>query len=166
MSQTTPVLGTPTRPALTPTGTSRPVELAVLDSIAAAHAPETFLRIVLHRPDGGASIRYGWTTGGPTLGDRIDTQALAAGLDFADWLEITDRSSQHSTRGRIQIQACPLRPVLADVTGGHRAPEARREGLRRVIRCAAQTTGQAPSPSLPSLPRWYGVGPTLLNRTP
>ncbi|MFG2404209.1 hypothetical protein ACGFR8_07695 [Streptomyces brevispora] len=161
MQHTAPVLGTPPRPVLTPTGDPGPVELAVLDSIAAGHDPETFLWIVIHRPDGGAGIRYAWTAGGTTLGDRVDDHAMTAGLDFADWLEITDRNSQHSTRGRINIQACALRPILADVTNGYRAPEDRREGLRRVIRCAAETTGQTPHPGFP---RWFGVGPALLNR--
>lgn len=154
------VLDAPTRPSLTPTGDPRPVELAVLNSIAAGHEPETFLWIVTHRPDGGASIRYAWTTGGPALGDRVDTLALGAGLDFADWLEITDRNSTRSTRGRIEIQACALRPTLADVTSGQRAPEARRDGIRRIIRCAAGLTGQTPHPGIP---RWGGVGPALVH---
>lgn len=161
MQPTTPVLDTPAPPALIPTGDRRPVELAIADSIAASHEPETFLWIAFHRPDGGATLRYAWTAGGPALGDRIDRLALAAGLDVADWLDITDRHSHQSTRGRIDIQACALRPALADVTSGHRAPEERRDGIRRIIRCAAETTGQTPRPGIP---RWIGVGPTLLNR--
>ncbi|MFE4329684.1 hypothetical protein ACFRQM_09530 [Streptomyces sp. NPDC056831] len=160
MQHTTPVLDAPAPPALTPTDDPRPVELAALDGIVAAHDPETFLWIVFHRPDGGARIRYAWTTGGPALGDRIDNLAMAVGLDCADWLEIGDRHCQHSSRGRIDIQAYPLRPVLADVTGGIRAPEDRRDGVQRIIRCAAETTGQTPRPGVP---RWLGVGPTLIN---
>ncbi|MFC8463375.1 hypothetical protein [Streptomyces sp. NPDC057250] len=154
-------LTTPTRPALTPTDDRRPVELALVSSIAADYPPETFLWIVFHRPDGGATVRYAWTTGGPALGDRIDRLALASALDYADWLDITDRNARHSTRGRIAIQACALRPVLADVTHGHRAPDDRRAALRRFIDCAGEATGQTPRPGLP---RWHGVGPALLNR--
>ncbi|MFF5045621.1 hypothetical protein [[Kitasatospora] papulosa] len=152
-------LDAPAPPALTPTGDPFPVELAVIDSIASGHEPETLLRVVFYRPDGGASIRYAWTAGGPELGDRIDRLALAAGLDFADWLDLTEAHCDVTTRGRIEIQAYALRPILADVTSGCRAPDERREGLQRILRCAAETTGQTPRPGFP---RWYGVGPTLL----
>ncbi|MCP9209633.1 hypothetical protein [Streptomyces cucumeris] len=123
--------------------------------------PETFLWINFHRPDGGVRVWYAWTDGGTVLGDRIDGLALATGLDFADWLHIGDRYCEHSTRGRIAIQAYALRPILADVQNGVRGPEDRRDGLRRVIACAAAKTGQTPRPGVP---RWLGVGPTLLNR--
>lgn len=157
---TTPVLiECPT--VLTPTDDARPVELAVVDSIAGEFEPETFLWFVFHRPDGGARVRYAWTEGGHLLGDQTDRLALAHGLDFADWLHIGDRHCQHTTRGRIAIQAYALRPVLADVQAGVRSPDDRRAGLRRFLECAAERTGQTP---VPGLPRWLGVGPALLNR--
>ncbi|BCK73991.1 hypothetical protein Srufu_079440 (plasmid) [Streptomyces libani subsp. rufus] len=146
---------------LVPTGDPKPVEKAAVDGVVEGFEPETFLWIVFHRPDGGARIWYAWTAGGTTLGDRIDQLALASGLDCADWLHIGDQHCQQSTRGRIAIQAYALRPMLTDVQSGVRSPDDRRDGLRRVIACAADTTGQTPRPGVP---RWLGVGPTLLNR--
>ena len=152
----------PPSPALLiPTGDAKPVEKAAVDSIVDGFQPETFLWIVFHRPDGGARVWYAWTTGGTDLGDHIDRLAVAVGLDSADWFHIGDRHCQHSTRGRIAIQAYPLRPILADVEDGVRSPEDRREGLRRVVRKAAEMTGQTPGALTP---RWLGVGPTLLNQ--
>lgn len=146
---------------LVPTNDRAPVEHAVVDDIASTAEPETFLWITFHRPDGGATIRYAWTAGGETLGNHIDQLALAAGLDGADWLHITDRNCQHSTRGRITIDAYLLRPVLADVQNRVRCPEPRRDGIRRVIASAIDATG---SPAQPVVPRWPGVGPSLLAR--
>ncbi|MFC8676749.1 hypothetical protein ACFUEN_29190 [Streptomyces griseorubiginosus] len=147
---------------LVPSADPRPVELAVVDGIVAEHEPETFLWIVFPRPDGGSTIRYAWTEGGAPLGDRVDQLALTLGLDAADWLHIGDRNSQLSTRGRIRIEAYALRAVLADVQNGIRSPEQRRDGIRRILVCAADITGQT---ARPGIPRWLGVGPTLLNRT-
>lgn len=161
MQHSTLTLDAPAPHTLTPTGDPRPVQLAALDGIIAAHDPETFLWIVFHRPDGGTNIRHAWTAGGTALGDRVDRLALAAGLDCVDWLEIGDRHCQPSTRGRINIEAYALRPVLSDVTSGVHAPEDRRASVLRVINCAAETTGQTPRPGLP---RWVGMGPTLLSR--
>ncbi|MFJ4787629.1 hypothetical protein [Streptomyces sp. NPDC088794] len=144
-----------------PVTSRKPVELAVIDSIASQQEPETFLWIVFYRPDGGATIHHAWTGNGAVLGDRIDHLALAMGLDCADWLHITDLHCQQSTRGRIAISAYALRPLLADVQHVTRCPELRRDGIRRVIACAAETTGQTPRPGIP---RWTGVGPSLLNR--
>ncbi|MET9896854.1 hypothetical protein ABZZ47_43150 [Streptomyces sp. NPDC006465] len=64
---------------LTPTDDPTSVEKAVADSITADFEPETFLRIVLHRPDGGARIWYAWTAGGHPLGDRIAHGGVAEG---------------------------------------------------------------------------------------
>jgi hypothetical protein len=154
------MITTAPRPALlVPTGDPTPVERAAADGIAAGFPPETFLWIEFHRPDGGARIWYAWTAGGQPLGDRVDHLALAAGLDATDWLHIGDRHCAHSTRGRIAIQAYPLRPVLADVQGGVRGPLDRREALRRVITCAADMTGQTPRAAAPG---WLGFGPALL----
>ncbi|MFJ8606308.1 hypothetical protein ACIRH0_03840 [Streptomyces sp. NPDC093675] len=149
-------------PPLAPTSGRTPLQQAVLDDITSLHAPETFLWIVCPRPDGSAVIRYSWTRGGAPLGDRIDQLALAAGLDAADWLHIGDRHSQPSTHGRIKIEAYPLRRILADVQSGVRIPEVRREGIRRVIESAAEMSGHT---TLRGLPRWVGVGPTLLARS-
>lgn len=150
-----------TRPLLIPTDNPTPVEKAAVDGILDNFAPETFLWIVFHRPDGGARIWYAWTEGGQPLGEQVDQHALAAGLDAADWLHIGDRHCEHSTRGRIDIQAYALRPVLADIRSGVRGPDDRRDGIRRFIACAAAETGQAPRPGVP---RWLGMGPTLLAR--
>lgn len=146
---------------LTPTGDPKPVEKAVVDGILDDFEPETFLWIVFHRPDGGAHIWYAWTAGGTPLGEQADRAALAAGMDFADWLHIGDRHRQDTTRGRIDIQAYALRPILADVQAGVRGSEDRREDLRRVLGVASEMTGQTPRTFSP---RWLGFGPTLLNR--
>jgi hypothetical protein len=149
------------RPTFTPTSDQAPVVRAVLDGITGQHEPETFLWIVHHRPDGGATIHYRWTTGGQPLGDRVDGAALAAGLDAADWLHIGDRHCKRSTRGRFAIEAYALRPVLADVDNGVRCPEDRRAGILRVIARAAEETGQS---ARPGCPRWLGMGPALVSR--
>ncbi|MFD4886431.1 hypothetical protein, partial [Kitasatospora sp. NPDC058402] len=134
---------------LTPTDDPTPVEKAVVDGIAADFDPETFLWIVFHRPDGGARIWYAWTVGGHPLGDRVDHAALAAGYDCSDWFWIGNRHLTKHTRGRITIDAYPLRPVEADVRGGVRAPETERDGLRRLIDTAWSMSGR-PAPSRPS----------------
>ncbi|MGW2116035.1 hypothetical protein [Streptomyces zhihengii] len=156
------VTGTATSPALlVPTGDARPVEKAAVDGIMDGFEPQSFLWITFHRPDGGARVWYAWTEGGTDLGDRTDRQALAAGLDSADWFHIGDRHCQQSSRGRIAIHAYRLRPVLADVQNGVRSPEDRRDTLRRMVRIAGERTGQTPHTLMP---RWLGVGPALLNR--
>lgn len=158
-------MSTPTlveRPALlTPSEDTQPVELAVVDSVTGLFDPETFLVLVFPRPDGGLRVRFAWTAGGTELGDRIDRDALARGLDCADHAHITEAHARRSWRGRVRIDAHPLRPILADVLAGVRADEERRAGIRRVIDCAAAQTGQA---ARPGVPRWLGVGPDLLNR--
>ncbi|MET9973898.1 hypothetical protein ACFYOI_03720 [Streptomyces microflavus] len=149
---------------LTPNTDSAPLLNALAQSIAASHPPETWLWINFHRPDGGVNVRYAWTAGGHELGDRIDLLAVATPLDSADWLHIISEHAQTSTRGRIEIQAHPLRPILADVQASVRCPDDRRNALLRAIACAAEHTGQTPRPGTP---RWVGVGPTLLaRRTP
>lgn len=146
-----------------PTHDRSPVEHAVAESIASAFEPETFICITFHRPDGGARQRYAWTDGGAELGDRIDREALATGLDAADTFHITDLHIQTSHRGRIRIDAHPLRPILADVLARVRCPEDRRAALNRFLEYAAHHNGQ----TTPRTPRWMGVGPTLLaRRTP
>lgn len=144
---------------LAPTNDATAVEKAVVYDLADGSEPETFLQINFHRPIGGVRIRYAWTSGGQPLGDHIDQIALAKGLDAADWLHIGNRHQQTSTRGRIEIWTYTLRPVLADVVGGDRSPEERREGLRRVVRAASRATGQ---PFRTLTPRWLGFGPVLL----
>ncbi|MEU5978522.1 hypothetical protein [Streptomyces sp. NPDC047315] len=147
---------------LAPSGDPSPVEQAVADSIAGDHPPETFLYLVFHRPDGGARVWYAWTAGGHPLGDDIDRRALAAPLDAADWLHYLARHVQRSTRGRVQIDAHPLRPLLADLQAGVRAPDHERGTVRRMIELAADLTGQ-PRPAERPV-RWVGVGPDLLTR--
>ncbi len=137
------------------------MEKAAVDSILTGYGTEMFVSFAFHRPDGGCHIWHAWTDRGPALGDRVDQLALATGLDAADWLHIGDRHSQVSRRGRIRIEAYPLRPLLADVQAGERCPEERRAGLRRVLEAAAAEYGRA---APPGLPRWIGYGPTLVNR--
>jgi hypothetical protein len=146
--------------ALTPHDDPTPVEQAAVDGIAADFPPETFLWIVFHRPDGGARVWYAWTTGGHPLGNDIDRRALAQPLDAADWLHITGRHVERRTRGRIRIDAHPLRPILADLQAGVRAPDDERVKLRRMVNMAADMTGQARPVERPI--RWTGVGPDLL----
>jgi hypothetical protein len=146
---------------LIPTGDPKPVEKAVVDSILDDFEPETFLWIVFHRPDGGAHVWYAWTVGGHPLGDKIDQAALAAGYDTADWLHITNRHRTDHHRGRVEIQAHLLRPIEADVRNGHRDSGTTRDGVRRILATAAEMAGQYRSADAP-VPRWMGVGPTLL----
>ncbi|MGW3308147.1 hypothetical protein ACWDG9_16355 [Streptomyces sp. NPDC001073] len=155
------LLATQPPPSLRPTDDPAPVEKTLVASIAADFEPETFLWIHFRRADGGTRIRYAWTTGGEPLGDHIDSLATAAGLDAADWLHIADRHQQTTTRGRIEIWAYPLRPVLGDVTSGVRGPEARREDLRRLLNKASEITRQQPRTLTP---RWLGFGPVLTAR--
>ncbi|MYX33438.1 MULTISPECIES: hypothetical protein [unclassified Streptomyces] len=149
------------RTLLTPTGDQRPVERAAVDSILDVHPPEMFLWIVFTKPDGGARVWHAWTDGGTGLGDRIDGLATAAGMDAADWLHIGDRHCQQSSRGRIEIQAYPLRPVLADVQAGVRGPDDRRTTLREFVDLAAELNGQRRRPGEPP---WLGYGPAVVNR--
>ncbi|MFI6883799.1 hypothetical protein [Streptosporangium canum] len=134
---------------------------AVVDGIADGFEPETFLWLTFRRPDGGASIRYAWTGGGQPLGDHIDRLAVAAGCDAADWLHIAERHQQTTARGRVEIWAYALRPMLADVQSGARGPQERRESLARVLATAAEIMGQRPRTLIP---RWLGFGPALLQR--
>ncbi|MFC7869674.1 hypothetical protein ACFUS2_00740 [[Kitasatospora] papulosa] len=151
----------PTTSTLTPTNNSEPVLQALVQSIATGHPPETWLRIAFHKPCGGVSIRYAWTAGGDELGDHIDLLAQSTGFDAADWMHITNEHAQISIRGRIETQAHLLRPILRDIEAGTHCPQDFRDGLHRLLDCAAEQTGQ---PRRPGWPRWVGVGPTLLAR--
>ncbi|MBK3630305.1 hypothetical protein JHN59_37030 [Streptomyces sp. MBT49] len=148
-------------PTLTPSEDRRPVELALAESILTVHEPETFLAVTFYRPDGGCRVRYAWTAGGADLGDRIDVLARGLGLDAADNFHITDLHVRTTSRGRVEIHAHPLRPILADVEAGVRSPEERRAKLREFIAIAARETGQTPRRT--SFP-WLGVGPRLINQ--
>lgn len=148
---------------LLPTGNPKPVEKAVVEGIVDDFEPETFLWIVFHRPDGGAHVWYAWTAGGIPLGEHIDQHALAAGFDASDWLHITGRHRTDHHRGRVETQAHPLRPIEADLRNGARSPESERDKLRRLLDGARDMAGQPPRPDA-TVPRWIGVGPTLLHR--
>jgi hypothetical protein len=137
---------------LAPTGDAAPVERAVVLDAAVDHPPQTLLSVTVQVP-GGARVWKAWTTGGLLLGDRIDQYALAAGRDGADWLHLTTRHEQFSTRGRVEIRAYPLRPVHADLTAGVQAPGLIREALRRAVALA----GRPPETVAP----WLGFGPAL-----
>ncbi|MYR62352.1 hypothetical protein GTY54_41190, partial [Streptomyces sp. SID625] len=97
----------------TASGDVRAVQLAVVSSIANDFAPEMYLGIAFHRLDGGLTVWHAWTDRGDVLGDQVDGRALARRLDAADWLHIGDRHSTVSQRGRIRVEAYPLRPILA-----------------------------------------------------
>ncbi|MEU7323337.1 hypothetical protein ABZ682_22720 [Streptomyces griseoviridis] len=147
---------------LHPAGSNvKPLERAVVHEVLDDFGPETYLGFAFYRPDGGCNLWHGWTEGADDLGDQVDRLALASGLDCGDWLNIGNLHSTVTHRGRIRIEAYPLRPILADVQAGVRCPEDRRAGLRRLLECAAEQTGQTP---VPGLPRWVGFGPVLLNR--
>lgn len=155
-------VATPPARLITPTSGDRsPVELAVISETIEEYGPEVYLGFTFHRPDGGANLWHGWTDGGPELGDLVDGVALAARLDAADWLHIGDRHRTTTDRGRVRIEAYPLRPVLADVHNGERSDEPRRQTLIRFLDVAAAQTGQ-PRPAL-ALPLWPGFGPARLN---
>ncbi|WP_331727342.1 hypothetical protein OG871_40115 (plasmid) [Kitasatospora sp. NBC_00374] len=149
---------------LAPTSDPTPVEKAVVDGIVGDHAPETFLWIVFHRPDGSARVWYAWTAGGHPLGDRIDQAALAAGYDCSDWFHIGSRHLTKHTRGRVTTDAYPLRPIEADVRNGVHAPESERDGLRRVIDTAWSQCGRPRRTPTHGVGPWLGVGPALLTR--
>ena len=151
----------PTELTLTPTDDPEPVLHALVQSIASGQPPETWLWINIFKPCGGVSVRYAWTTGGENLGNHIDLLALATPLDCADWIHITSEHVETTTRGRTQILAHPLRPILADVQAAVRCPDERRNNILRFIDGVATETGQTPRPGMP---RWVGVGPTLLTR--
>ncbi|WP_241844715.1 hypothetical protein [Kitasatospora sp. CB01950] len=127
-----------------------------MDGITAGFPPEMFLHFVFRLPEGGARVWDAWTAGGDELGDVVDGQALAAGLDAADTFHLTARHVSDHYRGRIHIQAHPLRPIRADVLAGLRAPVNERAALLRMVALAG-STGTA-------LPRWMGVGPRLRSR--
>jgi hypothetical protein len=148
---------------LIPTGDPTPVEKAVVDGILDDFEPETFLWIVFHRPDGGAHVWHAWTAGGHPLGDSIDQAAIAAGYDAADWLHITGRHRTDHHRGRVEIQAHPLRPIEADVHNGLRDSGTTRDWVCRFLATAAGMAGQRRPADAP-VPRWTGVGPALLTR--
>jgi hypothetical protein len=150
-----------TRSLLIPTGDPTPVEKAAVDDILDDFDPETYLRIVFNRPDGGARGWNAWTTGGEPLGDQADRAALAAGMGAADWFVITGRHGTEHTRGRIHTTAYPLRPVLADVEAGRGDGGDLRTRLEGFVRAYCSETGQpTPDPFRP--PRWMGVGPALI----
>ncbi|MFJ9777222.1 hypothetical protein ACIRVF_39325 [Kitasatospora sp. NPDC101157] len=141
-----------------------PAEQAFADDLADEYGPETFLWISVRQPDGGAHVHYRWTDGGRELGDRIDHQAIAAGLNTADWSDITSRHLIERRVGATLIHAHPLRPILADVTAGLRAPAEVQATFRRMIQLGAEHSGQYALAADPVVPRWMGVGPRLLSR--
>lgn len=150
------MIDTLTRPLLRPTGDPTPVEKAAVAGIVDMYEPETLLMFTFRRPDGGARCWNAWTQGGIPLGDRIDSLAAAAGLDGADWIEISERTVENSERGRIQIQAYPLRAVLGAVEGGVRADDGFRERFRLAVH------GLKPGVTV----RWLGFGPRYIGGQP
>lgn len=146
------------RPILIPSSDPTPVEKAAVEGIVGDHDPETFLLITFHRPDGGARLWYAWTVGGQPLGDRIDQVALAQVLDGADWIHIAQRHAQHSIRGRIAVQAYPLRPVLADVEVPVRADS----DLRR--KWLTFRSDLRPD-QMPAWSCWVGFGPRIVKES-
>jgi hypothetical protein len=95
---------------------------------------------------------------------EFDRYAVVVVAVSASWIVIPGRHVQEQYRGRVHIQAHPLRPIQHDVRAGHRAGETERDKLRKLLDCAADMTGQARRPTDQPLPRWFGVGPTLLTR--
>lgn len=137
---------------------NRTVERAVAAEISDQHPSETLLWIQFPQPDGGLRLYDVWTEGGEQLGDRVDSHAVSAGMDAADWLFMSNLHEQITYRGKVRVLAYPLRPVWRDVQEGLRASEERREGVRRVMRAAARHTGRTPRTLTP---RWVGFGPGL-----
>lgn len=70
------------------------------------------------------------------------------------------RHVERRTRGRIQIDAHHLRPILADLQADVRAPAEERVKLRRMVEMAAGLTGQTRPAERPV--RWVDVGPDPL----
>src|SRR5216110_3315854 len=129
---------------LTPTNDPRPVEQAVVESIIDSLEPELLLHIALWQPDGSVRLRYDWTHGGDVLGDRIDRDTTARGLNIADSVHIAELHRTEHRRGRITIQAFALRGIHNDVLGGVRAGNGTRG------------TGFVGT--------WLGAGPAMLGR--
>lgn len=148
---------------LTPSNDPTPVEKAVIDGILDDFPPETFLTFVFHRADGGARLWHAWTDGGTALGDRVDQLATAAGMDAADDMAIGARHVEQSTRGRVEINAYPLRPILADVEGEHGSDPVHRDKLRRALDWYAEQKGWPVLDDGYHAP-WIGYGPKLRNR--
>jgi hypothetical protein len=148
------VIDAPTSCVLTPTNDPRPVEKAVIESLVDIFEPETLLWLTFLTPDGGARIWYAWTLGGDLLGDRVDRDAQARGLDLADWLHIPLNHRTESQRGRVQVQAFALRGIHADVLGGVRACDQQRD----TVHGYNGESGTGP------VGKWLGVGPGMLNR--
>ncbi|MEU8839981.1 hypothetical protein AB0D97_12740 [Streptomyces roseus] len=148
---------------LTPSTDTTPVEKAAVSGIADGFDPETFLWINFRRPNGGIRIWYAWTAGGTNLGDKIDGIALNLSLDGADWLHYADRNAVHSTRGAIEIQAYPLRPILADIHNGEGAPAERRAAITRFVDLYAAEVGVTPQPGRST---WLGYGPQRVTGGP
>lgn len=146
---------------LAPSTDTTPVEKAAVSGIADGFDPETFLWINFHRPDGGIRIWYAWTAGGTDLGDKIDGAGVGHGLDFTDWLHLGDRHCTKSSRGRIEIQAFALRPILGDLQAGERGPQERRDGIDRLLAVAATETGRTPRKGVCT---WLGFGPAHISR--
>lgn len=160
----TALLDTPTSAILSPTDDPRPVEKAVAAGIADDFEPETHLWIVFRTPEGGARVYYAWTAGGDVLGNRVDREAIARGFDCVDWLFVPGRYRTDHERGRVRIQAYPLRPILADVLAGRRADESDRARTMSVFDAAADLKGK-PRPALSDFRGpWGGVGPVVLGK--
>jgi hypothetical protein len=146
---------------LIPTNDSRPVVQAVIDGLVSGCDPETFLWIEWRLADGRVRRRLEWTAGGQALGDEVDDLALSLKLDSADWFTVLRRNRSVHERGGIRAEAHPLRGVLADVLAGVRAPEVERVKLQDSLALTRDLVLH-PSSSDPRLPRWAGVGPSLI----
>jgi hypothetical protein len=146
----TPTLERPTAP---PAYADR----AIVNSLTASHEPEMFLIITLH----GARTALAWTAGGEALGNKIDTEAAAAGLDMPDWVAITERHCQIHHRGRHTVHAHPLRPIQADVRARHGDVDGRvrTAKLPALAQLPALFGCRRPHP----VPGWCGVGPTAVH---
>jgi hypothetical protein len=140
---------------------ARPVQRAAVLEIADQFGPLKWLDIRFPLPGGGLRLTSAWTPGGDRLGDEIDTVALAAGMDMADWLAIVDRHHEVTYRGKIQIVVHDLPPIRNDVALRYGADRDFRGRLRAAY---AEWCSEWPFDWV-GLPRWHGVGPYLLGGT-
>jgi hypothetical protein len=119
-----------------------------------------FLQFVFYRPDGGCRSWDGWTAGSHQLGDDVDRQALAAGMDAVDWFEISGRHVQTSSAAG--WRSAPIRCARSWLMY---KPESvgtttMRARLWKVVTGYCDHYGQPHPPAERRIP-WMGFGPTL-----
>ena len=139
-----------------------PLTKAVIASIADGLEPEAFLSIDQRYADGGGRHFYAWTNGGEQLGDTVDSVASVLGLDGADGIHLGELHHRVVERGRVRTYVHPLRPILADIQRGVRAPEGLRGRVERFREDVRADLGDDYVRRVPGVWAWFGFGPTTV----